>query len=232
MAVFNNTGASITPTLATRYVGTADTWTSPTADLAATNLQPCANGAWTTVAYTFNANAGAVNGYEVKIDFGNNFSSNSKYVQVIAAEVRVTPGLSIGLNSSPPIPELPNVAAELQRSKRYYRSTYPNGITPGTNVSALPALGGMWGSFQSNNPGGGIGVTFDTEMRTTPTLKFWDRVGNTGAVMSIRNNGPTWTDNASGMIVEQAGPTGFLGATASSAVNTYFFHYTAYADFW
>jgi len=49
---------------------------------------------------------------------------------------------------------------------------------------------------------GGIGLTFDTEMRVSPTLKFWDRVGNTGAVMSIRNNGPAWTDGASGMIVD------------------------------
>jgi hypothetical protein len=55
------TGATITPTLATRYAGTADNWASPAVDLVATNLQPCANGAWTIVAYTFTVNAAAVN---------------------------------------------------------------------------------------------------------------------------------------------------------------------------
>jgi hypothetical protein len=90
-AVYNSTGASITPTLATRYAGSTDVWTGPTTDLAATNLQPCANAAWTVVAYTFAVSANAVNGYEIKVDFGNNSTTNSKYVQISAADLRVTP---------------------------------------------------------------------------------------------------------------------------------------------
>ena len=37
ITVTNNTGGSITPTIATRYAGSTDVWTSPVADLAATN---------------------------------------------------------------------------------------------------------------------------------------------------------------------------------------------------
>ncbi|WP_348260078.1 hypothetical protein, partial [Salmonella enterica] len=64
MAVFNNTGGSITPTIRTRYANTTDSWGAPVVDLASTNLQACPNNAWTIVSYSFTANANAVNGYE------------------------------------------------------------------------------------------------------------------------------------------------------------------------
>ena len=223
IAVYNGTGASITPTLATRYAGSTDTWTSPVADLTATNLQPCANGAWTIVAYTFTANAGAVNGYEVKIDFGNNFSSNSKYVQVAAAELRVTPGISAGLNASPPVPELPNVVMELARNARYYQTTFDNAVAPGTATRA-----GMVGGLII---AAGLNLTFSvpliTPMRTSPTVLTWDGAG-TANKSSYYSSG-TWTDGNVQALVVQTSTKSLVIASSAGAV---MFHFSAYADFW
>jgi hypothetical protein len=234
MAVYNGTGASITPTLATRYAGSSDTWTSAVADLTATNLQPCANGAWTIVAYTFTATAGAVNGYEVKIDFGNNFSSSLKYVQVTAAETRVTPGIATGLNSSPPIPELPYVQTELERNARYYQTSYANGTAPGTathnNIAGgVPIINGAIGTISS--------VPFPVRMRATPTIAYWDGAGNANATSYIQSGGFTFLDSGVWSVVSTFSPGAhgfYLGYTGSAAPATasYFIHYAAYADFW
>jgi hypothetical protein len=118
--VYNNTGAAITPTLTTRYAGSADTWTSPVTDLAATGLQACASGAWTQVACTLNVSASATNGYAFIFDFGNNFSTTGKDVVVGELDVRVTPAVATGLNASPPLPELRPVAIEVKFCFRYY----------------------------------------------------------------------------------------------------------------
>ena len=135
-AIYNNTGGSITPTIAARYAGSVDSWGAPVADLAASNLQACANNAWTIVAYTFAVHANALDGYEVKIDFGNNFSTSGKFIQIAAADLRVTTGASTGLNASPPSPELPSVADTLARAARYHQSSYVNAVAPGTATAA------------------------------------------------------------------------------------------------
>jgi hypothetical protein len=234
MAVFNNTGASITPKISTRYVGSADTWTSPVADVTAVDLQACANGVWTVVAYTFTPNAGAANGYEVKIDFGNNFSSTSKSVQVTAAELRMTPGVSAGLNSSPPNPEIPFVEAELRRNARYYQTSYVNGTAPGASTTeAIP--GGVPIIF--NGIGTISSVPFPTRMRATPTMSYWDGAGATNAVSYIGSGGFTFVNGGTWSIVSTFGPSAhgfYLGYTGSGgpATASYFVHYAAYADFW
>lgn len=231
MAVFNGTGGSITPTLATRYAGTADVWSSPVNDLTATNLQPCASGVWTTVAYTFNVAAGADKGYEIKVDFGNNFSVNTKYVQLTAADLRVTPGISTGLNASPPLPELLSIQAELARSSRYYQASYENGVAPGTSTRS-----GLTGpSLIVQGTMNGVGsIAFPTAMRSTPTVAYWDGAGNASKISYLPGSGAlTYTDN----VAAQNAPfnistRGFFYTGYTAATDTSFLHYTAYADFW
>jgi hypothetical protein len=226
-AVFNNTGGSITPTIATRYAGTADNWSSPTNDLAATNLQACANGAWTTVAYTFNVSANAVNGYEIKLDFGNNFSTGSKYVQISAADLRATPSVSTGLNSSPPVPELPNVQAEIARNARYYQATYDNGVAPGA-----ASRNGMVGiSYPVSNQWGGS-MVFRTTMRASPTMRIFDGAGNANVASSW--NGSSWFDNQGPAASVAQASTNSLVLTppSGSAGGNLLWHWVAYADFW
>lgn len=127
--IFNNTGGSITPTLATKFPTATDNWASSTGDLAATSLQACANGVWTQVAYTLAVSASAAAGYEFIFDFGNNFSTTGKDIVIAEADVRVTPGVATGLNSTPPLPELRPMFAELGFNLRYFEvlSTQNNG---------------------------------------------------------------------------------------------------------
>lgn len=226
LAIYNGTGASITPTLATRYAGSADVWTSPVNDLAATNLQPCAAGVWTTVAYTFNAAANAANGYEVKVDFGNNFSVNTKYVQLSAADMRVTPGVTVGLNAFPPLPELPNVQAEIARNVRYYQSTYDNGVAPGA-----ASRNGMVGISYPVNAQWGGSMVFRTTMRAAPTVRIFDGAGNANAGSSW--NG-AWVDNqgSNASVVQAATNALVLSPPSGSAGGNLLWHWVAYADFW
>jgi hypothetical protein len=228
LAVYNGTGSSITPTLATRYAGTADVWSSPVNDLTATNLQPCASGVWTTVAYTFNVAAGADKGYEIKVDFGNNFSVNTKYVQLTAADLRATPGISTGLNASPPLPELPSVQAELARSSRYYQTSYINGTAPGTATSA-----GLVGSATNYTNVASESIVFATPMRSTPTVAYWDAAGNASKISYLPSQSISFTNNATiGNAPFNISARGFLFMSTLAAVNSTFLHYSAYADFW
>src|SRR5882672_2253294 len=94
--VYNNTGGSITPTLTVKHPTAQDNYTSTTTDVSAVSLQACANAVWTQISYTFTAST-SVNGMEITIDFGNNFSTNGKSVQVTELDIRATPGVSVGL---------------------------------------------------------------------------------------------------------------------------------------
>ena len=162
--VYNNTGGSITPTLTTKYAGSTDNWTSPTTDLGATNLQACANGAWTLVSYTLSVSANATRGYAFILDFGNNFSTTGKDVVIAEADARVTSGIPTGLNTNPPPPELRPVFAELEFNRRYYLigageiQGYAGG-TASTMVPlqwimrAAPTTTSSWTNIQNTNSG-------------------------------------------------------------------------------
>lgn len=174
--IYNNTGGSITPTLATQVAGTADVWSSPTTDLAATNLQPCPNATWTRVSYTWNVSANAGLGYGVILNFGNNFSTNAKNVIVAEADLRVTPGVTVGLNSSPPTPEMRHAAAEQAFCERYFRWL-------GFNVY-----------FFCNSAGTAAGcpVTFPA-MRAIPTIGANGPDPNTTQA-NLNQNSNSWTN--------------------------------------
>jgi hypothetical protein len=117
--IYNNTGASITPALTVKHAGSQDVWSSPSTDVSAVNLQPCPNGQWTGIAYTFSASASSYNGVEVSFDFGNSFSAGAKSIQITECDIRATPGAAIGLNSNPPPPELRPIPIELAFCQRY-----------------------------------------------------------------------------------------------------------------
>lgn len=126
--VYNNTGTAITPKLTVNHPGTQDPSTALSSsyantDVSAVSLQSCANGAWTQVAYSFQANANSYNGLEVIFDFGNNFGANSKSVQITELDIRVTNGIPAGQptpSSLIPPPELRPINTELAFCQRYY----------------------------------------------------------------------------------------------------------------
>lgn len=141
--IYNNTGSAITPTLTVKHAASQDSWTSPVTDVSAVSLQACANAAWTNVAYTFAASTSSSNGLEITLDFGNNFSSNGKTVQVTELDIRVTAGASTGLNSTPPIPEMRTIQTELALCQRYLPAF--NG-TAGTNQSIASGFNNATGN--------------------------------------------------------------------------------------
>lgn len=164
--VFNGTGGSITPTLTVKRPTAADNYASTTTDVSAVALQACPNSVWTLVAYTFTANASSFNGLEVSFDFGNNFASGAKTLQLAELDIRVTPGATAGAqNSNPPPPELRPAAIEMLHCQRYYWRW--NAGSANTGLCMFQALGATsaWGTI----------ANFLTTMRAAPT------VGNSGA---------------------------------------------------
>jgi major tropism determinant Mtd-like protein len=157
--VFNNTGASITPALTVNRPNAQDNYASVTADVNAAPLQACANGAWTRIAYTFQANAASYNGIEILFDFGNNLGSNAKSVQITECDIRVTNGVPTGINANPPPPELRLIGPELMLCQRYYWRN---------------ATGLLFGSYafgaSSSSTSASFFISYPTTMRAAPTL--------------------------------------------------------------
>jgi len=111
--ISNQTGASITPTIATYYPTATDNYTSVVSDLGVTSLQTIASGATATVAYTFNTNFLASRGYGFDLNFGSQLNGAGKNVYISAADIRVTPDAPLGLNNAPPRPEYRPIATEI-----------------------------------------------------------------------------------------------------------------------
>lgn len=121
MQIWNaNTGGPITPTINIRRPNSIDNFTGGMTDIVGTvNLQTIANGASAVVAYTFDAGTGVDKGLEVAIDFGAALNLNTKYVYVSDADIRPTPGATLGLNNSPQDVELRPIPIEQDWCARY-----------------------------------------------------------------------------------------------------------------
>lgn len=169
--IFNNTGASITPTITVKHAGAVDNWSSPVTDVNAQNLPACANGAWTQVYYTFSAHNSSGNGLEFTIDFGSTLDSNAKFVQLCEIDIRLSQVIFS--------PELRPVHTELAFCQRYL---------PAYNPGATPIAVGATGQCTSTTAGG---MVFDFPVPT--------RIAPTGVtVSSAAHFGVT---NASGTVV-------------------------------
>jgi hypothetical protein len=229
--IVNNTGGSITPTISTKYcTTTANVWTSPTADLSATNLQACPNGVATLVSYTFAVSANANKGYEVTFDFGNNFSTSGKAIIIEEADIRVTPGVTTGLNSTPPSPEMRPTAIEIAICRQFFRASYTN--APGGSVLAGGAIAyNVPSNTIINGQIDGI-VNWDMPMFGTPTVSIWGINGGAGKV----SDGLSGTDlAASSGAVAASNPSFFeIGNTSGGSITTsglvVAFHYQATAE--
>lgn len=222
--IYNNTGSSITPTLTTKYAGSADNWTSPTTDLSATNLQACANGAWTQVAYTLAVSANATAGYEFIFDFGNDFTTTAKDVIIAEADVRVTPGLATGLCANPPPPELRPLAAELPFNERYFQTSYDLGVAPGT-ATTVGLVGGSPTYYEVT-----VGPTFATRMRADPTVSVWDGAGASGHCSSTGNGNGTFINGENGVTVFNTSQRGFGYYPTGTSGYSYYIHYAVSAE--
>lgn len=230
--IFNNTGGSLTPKLTVNYPDTTDTWSSSTVEANANGVsfQACGNGVWTQFAYTFQVsgtNPGPLFGMEVIIDFGGSLSSGTTTVILAELDVRATPGVSVGLNAGPPIPELRSIGTELALNQRYFATTYGNGVAPGSATR-----NGILGiSLAGNNQGSS--VAFPNQMRSAPTISYWDGAGNSSKY-SYYDDSFSWHDNnsigGSGTIPLTNGTTNFTIFPDVVADEMFSIHYTASAE--
>ncbi|MBR1219425.1 hypothetical protein JQ557_15585 [Bradyrhizobium sp. U87765 SZCCT0131] len=189
--IYNNTGTTITPTLTVTHPASADAWGgSQITDVNAANLQACPNGAWTRVAYTFVASTATVNGIQVIFDFGNNLSSNSKFVQLAELDTRVTPFAPVGLNAVPPPPELRPVTHELQFCQRYFQKSYSQSVAPGANLGN--GGGTVYNVAAPTNYVGGA-VRYQTVMRTAAQMTAYDNAGTPNKISYLVTTTGSWS---------------------------------------
>jgi hypothetical protein len=167
-----DTGSAITPKISTCYASSTDNFGTCTSDLSSTSLTSCSSGTWCTEAYTLSVSANASKGYQVTLDC-NTALSGSQHCWTTANDIRVTPGVSTGVNSNPPPPELRPVAAELEFCHRYlftFTGTYPGGYGDDTSAAGLSTFGQFF--------------SFPAVMRVAPSVSIsgsWTTT-NTGSV--------------------------------------------------
>jgi hypothetical protein len=195
----NGTAATLTPTLSTGYPSARDNFGAVTADLGPVNLQSIPPYSLATVAYTFVPNAGILKGYQISLNFNGQLNASSGGVFVSYADVRATPGLPTGLNSSPPSPEHRPISLEMLASQRYY------------NFLSLPSV--IFGGYQVG--GGSIQANLPfPPMRVTPA------VTTAPGTWTLSNVASTWApgavSNALLQITMPATVTGALALTSPS----------------
>ena len=231
---WQNTGSTQTPKVSSCYASSTDNFGTCTADLASTSLTACATATWCTESYTFAISANASNGYEVDLDCNAGFTTISVNCRFAAADIRVTPGVTTGINTVPPAPELRSVSAELASCQRFWVTSYGNNVAPGTATRN----GMVFVNYDSGGALTGYASTFfPVPMKSSPTLAYYDGAGNISKLSYVSNGGGfpfSYTDNGTpnantGFAIQGTNGFSFQGYVTSTAGN-YFIHYTASAE--
>jgi hypothetical protein len=172
--ISNQTGAAITPTIATYYPTATDNYTSVVGDLGAgTQLQTIPSGGQAVVAYTFNTNSLATRGYGIDLAFGSQLNGAGKNVYISAADIRFTPDAPLGLNSSPPVPEYRHKAGETVFCQRYMEPiNYITAMLPWSSGTQLIR----------------VHCGFSVRKRTAPVITMGSKIAGTGT-MAVANVG-------------------------------------------
>lgn len=189
--VLNNTGASITPTVTVKRANAQDA-TYTNVDVSAVALQTIANGATGVLSYCWAANALSFNGLSIDIDFGNNFSTTGKSIQIGGGfDLRVTPGIVTGAVANPAPPEIRDAASDTLWNKRFYTASYVNGTAPGTATTAgMVSIG--WND--GVNGGSPVSIQFITPQRATPSvINYYDSAGTASSVSTVPASSSTFT---------------------------------------
>lgn len=221
--------ASGTPTIATKYAGALDNWSSPTNDLTSTNLQAVGSNSEQLLAYTFAVNASAINGYELVVDFGSMLGGASKAIAYGEWDFSVDTVSTTGLNASPAVPEIPTWGADVERCMERVESCYPNATAPAT------VMNGTYQDIQSatavDTGGRNIGAVlpYKVQKRAVPTFAFWDGAGTASAYSSV--SGGSWTNGRSVTQTPIIGVNStLLNTTALSFGSQLFLYWFADAD--
>lgn len=123
--------------------------------------------------------------------------------------------------------EVVNYSDQLFMCQRYYTKSY----APTTALGNATVSGMVGGAMALSTVGGSITSSFPVQMRTAPTMSFWDSAGN-ASKMTGTTNGTTMTDN---LTVSPNGPFNITNNNfwfTGNGQSTYamFLHYSASAE--
>lgn len=157
---------SIIPTLTVKHPTAIDNWAATTTDINGVSMQTVTNGTTAVIAYTFPMSNLSDNGVEITFDFGSALNNASSSIIFGYADIRETPGVSSGINNSPPVTtEKRPIHAEMVFCQRY-----------------LAAFGDIFGIIGSggatSTSASGYFIPFKVPMRIAPTGLSITTVGN------------------------------------------------------
>jgi hypothetical protein len=114
---------------------------------------------------------------------------------------------------------------ELLLCQRYFQKSYEDGTALGAVTT-----NGIVGGYIAEANGRATSITFQVPLRTTPTINYWDGVGNATKYSSLTNG--TWVNNQSaGFALNSTSSKGvILSATSGSAGSTGFIQYAVSAE--
>lgn len=213
--LYNDSGASFTPTLRVDTPATADVWTTPTNRLSST-LQACPNAAWTLLLTVFDPSA-----------FTNIDNGLAVYVRVPSGSLTAGKSVYFGQMSLRPgvgaVPYLaPDPEVERLRSLPYYRKSYSEGVALQTNTSV--GLAGT-GAHASGGANWYITTPFSLPMWKIPTVRLWSKDGTANQFYN-----PVLDTNNATINPTNQSTTGFEVRNASTPSEQIFFHYDAVAE--
>jgi hypothetical protein len=215
--LYNNTGASITPQYRIDTPTAPDNWASANVGTP-TNLQACANGAWTRISATVDVSGytGINNGLQVTL-MGLALNSNSKIINITGCQIELSPiATSFARNAS-------TLQGELAACQRYFVKSYNQADAPGTATAAGGKSVLVTASSVTNVT---FAVQYPVTMRTTPTVTYYSGQGTSGT-FSTNYSG---TNSTGAINVNNSGTSGWTGENTSTATNLMMFHYKADAE--
>jgi hypothetical protein len=195
--IANASGASITPTLTVKRPTVSDNYGATATDVNAVALQACPNSATTTVSYSFTANAAAVNGLEVTLDFGGGLNGAGKNLTIGDFDIRADAAVQA--------PELRAFSMEWLQCQRYL---------PGfVGASLANVASGMMTSATT-----GISVfPFVTAARIAPNGLLAGTGYSLMAANGTSSTGGSPTFNSAGLYSAAINHNGFAGFVAGNA---------------
>ena len=120
------------------------------------------------------------------------------------------------------------VDVNLQRCFRYYQKSYDYGTAPGTNTTlGIKTSGGSAGGMTT-------GYIYDSvelkvNMRTAPTLTFYDKAGNSGVCARL-NGGVARTDNQNATAYDSSEKSFSIQSTGTANAGAIDMHYQAVSE--
>lgn len=228
-AVANTSGASVTPQISINKATALDNFTGVSAILAATNLQAVASASGGVEAYAYNfASGDTLNGIEVIVDLGGALNGAGKGFSFSLADARNTPGVTAGLVSAPPQPEIRPFPVELALSQRYFEKSFQYSTIPAQNVADVSgAQIGM--QIVGASATALYTINFKVSKRATPSMVFFNPVA---ANAQIRNGtGSTDFTGTAATNISQVNTGVSCTSPAGSALsNAIYVHWTASAE--